>query len=89
MFILVTKYNYMELEKFIEFAHNYNFDLVRFIQLDNIKDSPKSYDICNPKSEIYNELVKVFNKAIILANKYKIKIKNELPLDIKKIIYWI
>lgn len=83
MFVLVTKYNYMELETFIDFAYNYNFDLVRFIQLDNIKNSPKSYDICNPKSEIYSELVKFFNKAVILANKYKIKIKNELPLDIK------
>ena len=83
MYILVTKYNYMELEKFIEFAHRYNFNLVRFIQLDNMKDSPKSDNICNPKNKIYSELVEVFNKAIILANKYGIKIRNELALNIQ------
>jgi MoaA/NifB/PqqE/SkfB family radical SAM enzyme len=83
MYVLVTKYNYMELDKFIEFAHKYKFNLVRFIQLDNMKDSPKSDNICNPRNEIYSELVEVFNRAIILANKYGIKIKNELPLNIQ------
>lgn len=53
MYILVTKYNFSELEQLVEFAKFYGFNTVRFIQLDNREDMLKSDNICDDSSEYY------------------------------------
>lgn len=82
MYILVTKYNFIELEQLVELANFYGFDTVRFIQLNNREDMEKSDNICDVSSEYYKDLLAVLDKAVNKAKKYNIKIDNELPVNI-------
>jgi len=82
MYILVTRYNFTELEELIDFAGFYGFNTVRFIQLDNREDIDKGEDICRTESCYYAELLSVLNKAIKKAQSYGIRIRNELPVSI-------
>lgn len=82
MYILVTRYNFAELEELIDFAGFYGFNTVRFIQLDNREDIDKGEDICGTDSCYYAGLVSVLNKAIKKAQTYGIRIRNELPVSI-------
>lgn len=80
MYILVTKYNFTELEELVELANYYGFDTVRFIQLNNREDMAKNENICDISSEYHNDLIAVLDKAVKKAGKYRIKIYNELPV---------
>jgi MoaA/NifB/PqqE/SkfB family radical SAM enzyme len=84
MYVLVTKYNYMELEKLIDFAKEYNFDTVRFIQLDNSANPINDENICSNDSKYYKPLKNELNKALEKARKYGIGINCELSIDFDK-----
>lgn len=79
---VIMKSNYQDLEKFIDFAHEYNFDAVHLIPLwGNLNSQENIYNKDNDSALEYIESINSLIEA--KAKNYKIQLLNFLPKNDK------